>query len=81
MSKVTGKDVIAYFESNRDYFPSKFTVEDVKKTILNSDMTPAEILHLMEAKVERIRAKRLVKAQEQALQEEVAKFNEDLESK
>ena len=36
---------------------------------------------MMEAKVERIRAKRLAKAQEQAVQEEVAKFNEDLESK
>ena len=78
MSKVTGKDVIAYFESNRDYFPSKFTVDDVKTLLLESDMTPAEIFHLMEAKVERIRAKRLAKAQEQAVQEEVAKFNEDL---
>ena len=81
MSKVTGKDCIAYFEANREYFPSKFTVAVVKRYILNSDYTPAEILHKIEAKVERIRAERLVKAQEQAVQEEAAKFNEDLEAK
>ena len=81
MSRVTGKDCIAYFEANREYFPSKFTVDSIRTLLLESDMTPVEILHLMEAKVERIRAKRLAKAQEQALQEEVAKFNEDLESK
>ena len=81
MSKVTGKNVIEYFEANREYFPSKFTVDNVKHYILNSDHTPAEILGMMEAKIERIRAKRLAKAQEQAVQEEVAKFNEDLEAK
>ena len=63
MSKVTGKDVIAYFEANREYFPSKFTVADVKDYICNFDYTPAEILHRMERKIERIRAKRLAKAQ------------------
>ena len=35
MSKVTGKDCIAYFEANREYFPSKFTVETVKHHLLN----------------------------------------------
>ena len=81
MSKVTGKDCIAYFEANREYFPSKFTVETVKHHLLNGDDTPAEYLHKIEAKVERIRAKRLAKAQEQAVQEEAAKFIEDLEAK
>ena len=81
MSKVTGKIVIEYFEANREYFPSKFTVDDVKYYILNSDYTPAEILAKMEAKIERIGVKRLAKAQEQAVQQEVAKFNEDLEAK
>ena len=81
MSKVTGKNVIEYFEANREYFPSKFTVDDVKHYILNSDHTPAEILDMMEAKIERIRANRLAKAQEQAVQEEAAKFNADLEAK
>ena len=81
MSRVTGKDCIAYFEANREYFPKKFIVDTVKHHILNGDETPAEFLHRMEAKIERIRAKRLAKAQEQAIQEEVDKFNEDLESK
>ena len=81
MSKVTGKDCIAYFEANREYFPSKFTVETVKHHLLNGDDTPAEFLHRMERKIERIRANRLAKAQEQAVQEEAAKFNEDLEAK
>ena len=74
MSKVTGKDCIAYFEANIEYFPIKFTVVTVKHHILNSDDTPAEFLHKMEAKVERIRAKRLDKAQEQAVQEEAAAY-------
>ena len=73
MAKVTGKNVIEYFEANREYFPSKFTVDTVKHYILNSDYTPAEILAKMEAKIERIRAKRLAKAQEQAIEEEAAK--------
>jgi hypothetical protein len=81
MSKVTGKNVIEYFEANREYFPSKFTVDTVKHHILNSDDTPAEILAKMERKIESIRANRLAKAQEQAVQEEAAKFNEDLEAK
>ena len=81
MSKVTAKNVIEYFEANREYFPSKFTVDTVKHHILNSDDTPAEILAKMERKIESIRANRLAKAQEQAVQEEVAKFNEDLEAK
>ena len=68
MSKVTGKIVIEYFEANREYFPKKFTVEKIKEYILNSDYTPAEILAKMEHKIERIRAKRLAKAQEQAVQ-------------
>ncbi len=81
MSKVTGKDDIVYFEANREYFPSNITVAKVKDYILNSDYTPAEILHRMERKIERIRAKRLAKAQEQAVQEEAAKYNADLEEK
>ena len=57
MSKATGKNVIEYFEPNREYFPKKFTVDDVKEYILNSDHIPAEILGMMERKIERIRAK------------------------
>ena len=53
MSKVTGKDCIAYFEANREYFPSKFTVETVKHHLLNGDDTPAEFLHRLERKVEK----------------------------
>ena len=81
MSRITAKNVIEYFEANREYFPSKFTVATVKNYICDSDYTPAEILHKMEDKIERIRANRLAKAQEQAVQEEAAKFNEDLEGK
>ena len=81
MSRVTAKDVIEYYKSVQEYFPSRFTVAVVKRAILNSDYTPAELLHMIEAKVERIKAKRLAKAQEEAVQEEAAKFNADLETK
>ena len=81
MSRITAKNVIEYFEANREYFPSKFTVAFIKNYILNCDYTPAELLYKMERKIESIRANRLDKAQEQAVQEEAAKFNEDLEGK
>ena len=81
MSRITAKNVIEYFKANREYFPSKFTVAFIKNYILNCDYTPAELLHNMERKIESIRANRLARAQEQAVQEEAAKFSEDLEAK